>query len=382
MEKIYSLSINDIAAEIAKQYYLVEYPSVCKEGALVFPEITTPAKRGKFGILTVCQIAALIPYIATIYIEHKADDAKQQEIENQLTEKSIKLIQAVSLMQASGRWKKPNTNPETDSNSVYLDQSIFECKKKLIALGLDAVASEHFAGLLDDKQAPNTQPYAFFYLILQDAITLIVEENPASLVDNFKFNSISNNAQIKSKFVNLAQEVTLAKTRQQAAISENETTLLPVTLSFQRMLRDLFPNFATSMAAIAEKKQEQPASQPPTVATTEVATTAPASPAAVVELDISLAAILAKNLDLSGLADLIDAFTNNADNIQEKLGARKTEYASNLFLAFEQTWNTACEQANAEFASFTQQAKETCKTEAEYLAAIDQQIKEIEDGLT
>ncbi len=386
MSDINLFSINTIAIDIAREYYLKDYPVACKDGVLVFSSDST-ANRGDFGNISVARVAALIPYIVKIYLDYKDNFNSniKTQIDHDFTSENVKILQVVALMRASGRWKKPNTNPLTDPVSVYEEQSITECKKKLQELGVNTSISNNFAMLLKSNNSTVARGDAAYYAILQDAILITDDVKPSVIEANLQYLSLlDNNAgtEIKSKFASLIQGMRIAKIRQQGVIAESETAFHPITLSFKRILGSLFPDMDATFATLGKKTSAIAATSvvsaksSPTITDTAINRISESKP----KIDVRLETILLNYHSLSKITQAINDFTNNVDNIQSELGDNKAEYAGNLYKAWEQTWNNTYAKAMMEFKEFKDKAQSSCKTPEEYLAAIEEKLKEIEHG--
>ena len=161
MNDLTIFSINAIAIDIANEYYLKKYPTTCKNELLMFPPENNFDRGGMFGFISVARIAALVPYIIKIYLDKKSEFIPkiQEHIDLYINHESIKILQVVALMSASGRWYKPGTNPMVDLNSVYIDQTIVECKNKLETLGIASAETNEYALLLKQNDYLPTETY-------------------------------------------------------------------------------------------------------------------------------------------------------------------------------------------------------------------------------
>ena len=173
--------------------------------------------------------------------------------------------------------------------------------------------------------------------------------------------------EIRNKFVSVLQGLTIAKIRQQGVIAETETAFHPITLSFKRILVTLFHYFDLTFATLEKKTIPTSVNDNTTIVNKDSSI-------------LGVEEILLKYPSFIEIQQAVDNFVANVDAIQNKLGVNKNEYASNLWKVWEQSWSRIHNAAVAEFEAFKKNNKSICKTEQEYLAAIEKRIKEIENA--
>lgn len=371
MSDISVFSINALAIDIASEIYLRKFPTICKNGLLKFTD-DNEFNRGAFGFISVARIAALIPYLVKLYLDHKAffTTETKNHIELYLNGEYIKILQIVALMSASGRWQQPNTNPLLDDNSIYLEQNIAECKQKLLKLGIPKEESNIFADLLTTNAFTPPTPYTLYYFILQDAISIVNStEGTKQIIKKLHLMKLLTNqlpAELTNKLFSIIQGLTIAKMRQHNIIPECETAYLSITRSYNRILGSLFHEFDISFTALVKKENfSQQANN--------------SNQMALNILCLSVDELLIKYPTFIAMQSAVEDFVNNVNNIQHNLAEQKYNYASNLWLAWRKTWENLYNKAMHDVTNFIAKIKAASSSEQDYLTAITQKIQEIQE---